>query len=339
LQSNNIDPVTVEPDVNCLSRFVRRYVSLPEQLRAFVVMLSQRSGYFITFTESQKTPMMRTFLVGPRQDRGGLLAREVPVTGALLGAGEPINCLKVFDSTGSVNYQQLSEMLGVEAGDIDLAASAAISPEVLADCADTVDFAIAYGAALAHLEKEQSINFRNDFMPYQGKKLRLQKTLKFLSISVAILVLAVGLYFQLQLLHENKYRGRLSDKFAKQYSAVMFSRKLPAKSDPAKKLAGELRRIKAVKGGQLSITGEESIAAKLTLVLEAFNKCAKQTDLNIDSIAVTGRSISIAGDTSSRKNTLTLRRAIEAGNLGNLQDRLEAEGNRDSFHITIVPKK
>ena len=339
LQGNNIDPVTIEPDVNCLSRFIRQNVSLPDDLRPFFVLLSQRSGYFTAFSESQKASTMRTLLVGPRQDRGELLAREIPVSSALLGAGEQISCLKVFDSAGSVNYQQLSEKLGIEVGGIDLAESAAAGPETLADCADPVDFAIAYGAALAHLEKSQSINFRNDFSPFQGKKLRLQKTLKFLSISVAILVFAVGLYFQLQLLQENKHRSRLRDKFDKQYSAVMFSKKLPAKSDPAKKLAGELRRIKAVKQGQWSITGDKSISAKLTLVLEAFNKCAKDTGLKIDSISITSKSISIAGDTSSRRNTLKLRRAIEAGKLGSLQDRLESKGSRDSFHITIVPEK
>ena len=109
----------------------------------------------------------------------------MPVTAALVGTDEPINGLKVFDSTGSVNCQQLGEKLGIETGSVDLAASAGAKPDALTDCADTVDFAIACGAALAHLEKEQSVNFRNDFSPFLGKKLRLQKMLKVLSISVA----------------------------------------------------------------------------------------------------------------------------------------------------------
>jgi len=338
LQSNNIDPVTVEPDINCLSRFILQNVSLPEDSRSLFGMLSRRSGYFIGFAESQKTPAVRTFLVNPAQDRGDLLAREVLVTAALVGTGEPINCVAVFDSTGSVNYQQLSEKLGIEASSVDLAESAGANPETLADCADTVDFAIAYGAALAHLEKVQSVNFRNDFMPYQGKKVRLQKALKFASISVTVFVLAVGLYFQLRLLQKNKYCRRVYERLEKQYASVMFGRKPVAKLDPVNKLRGELRRIRDVKSGQFSVTGEESIAAKVTLVLEAFNKCAAQTNLKIGKIHLTAKNIRLEGDTSSRKNTLKLFEAIK-GKLEILQSRYDLKGGRDSFSITVVPKK
>jgi hypothetical protein len=209
----------------------------------------------------------------------------------------------------------------------------------LADCADPVGFAIAYGAVLSHLEKAQSVNFRNDFMPYQGKKVRLQKAMKFSSVAVIVLMLAAGLYFQLQLWQENKYRNRLHEKFEKQYSAVMLGKKLPAGSDPVKKLTGELRRIESVKKGLLSVTGEEAISAKLTLVLEAFNKCAAQTNLNIDSIAITTKTISIAGNTSSRENTLKLFDAVRNSGLEVLQQYLEAKGGRDNFSITVEPKK
>jgi len=339
LQRNNIDPATVEPDVNCLSRFVQQNILSPEDSHPLFCMLSRRSGYFIAFAKSKETLAVRTFLINAAQDRTELLAAETPVTMALVGTDEPIDCLKVFDSAGSVNYRQLSEKLGIEAASVDLTASAGAGPQTLSDCDDAVDFAIAYGAALAHLEKEKNINFRSDFMPYQGKKIRLQKALKFAGISVTVLMLAVGLYAQAKLLQKNNYRARLQEKFEKQYSAVMFGKKMPAKLDPVKKLKGELRRIKDVKSGQLSITGEESISTKLTLVFEAFNKCAKQTNLNIDSISITSKSITITGNTSNRKNTLVLRKELEKTKLGNLQEHLEPKGRRDNFRITIVPKK
>ena len=349
LQSNNIDPITIEPDVNCLSRFILQNVSLPPDLRSLFCVLSDSSGYFIAFAETQETPSsgvalakteaMRTFLVRPAQERNELLAREVPITTALVEADMPVNSIKVFDSTGSVDYQQLSKRLGIEAGSVDLVAAAVTGPEALADCAGPVGFAIAYGAALSHLEKAQSVNFRNDFMPYQGKKVRLQKAMKFSSVSVAVLMLAAGVYFQLQLWQKNKYRSQLYEKFEKQYSAVMFGKKPPPKSNPVKKLEGELKRIENVRKGLLSVTGEESISAKLTLVLEAFNKCAAQTNLNIDSISITTRTISITGDTSSRENTLKLFDAIRESRLEILQQDLDAKGGRDNFSITVTPKK
>jgi len=222
---------------------------------------------------------------------------------------------------------------------VDLVGAVTTDPEALADCADPVDFAIAYGAALSHIQKAQRVNFRHDFMPYQGKKVRLQKAMKFLSASITVLMLAMGLYFQLQLLQKNNYRNQLREKFEKQYSTVMLGKKPPAKSNPVKKLASELRRIRDVKSGQLSITGEESVSAKLTLALEAFNKCAAQTNLNIDSITITTKTISITGDTSSRKNTLKLFEEIKKAGLDISQQRLSSKSGRDNFSITIAPKE
>jgi len=114
----------------------------------------------------------------------------------------------------------------------------------------------------------------------------------------------------------------------------MMGEKIPNR--PLQKLAGARRRIENVKKGLF--TGEESGSAKLTLVLRAFNKCASQTDLNIDSISVTTKMIRIVGSTSSRKNTLKLRRTIEDSELKILQDTVVVEGGRDTFIMSVVPK-
>lgn len=339
LQSNNIDPVAIEPDINCLSRFILQNVSLPEDSHALFCLLSDTSGYFIGFAKSQETAAARTFLLRPAQGRMELLVREVPVTAALGGASEPIDRVRFFDSTGSVDDQRLRERLGVDVGSADLAACAGADTEALSDCAGAVDFAIAYGAALSGLDKAHSVNFRNDFMPYQGGKVRLQKAIKFLGVSAAVFMLAVGLYFQLQLWQKNKYRSQLRKKFEKEYAAVMFGKKPPLKSNPVAKLSSEYRRIQDVKSGQLSVTGEESISAKLTLVLGAFNKCAARTNLNVESINITAKTISITGDTSNKKDTLKLFETMEQNGLDVLTQRLDAKGGRDNFRITVAPKK
>jgi len=339
LQQYNIDPVTIEPDVNCLSRFIRQNISLPEDLHPFFCALSRRNGYFVVPADekqgAQKTSAVRTFLVGPTQTRTELLAREVSVTIALVETGEAINCLKVFDSAGSVNYQQLGEKLGIEAGGIDWLQSAGVEPAALADCADPVDFAIAYGAALAPLEKAQSINFRSDFMPYQGKKLRLQKALKLAAVSVTVLAFAVGVYFQSQLFRTNKDRRELFKRLEADYSVVM-GKKPSAKSNLARKLESELRRIEKESGPG----DKESVSARLTLVLEAFNKYAAQArrmDLNIDSVTITSK-ISIVGDTSSLRNTLIFFDAVKE-KLEISKESVSTKDRRNHFSITVVPKK
>lgn len=340
LQSNNIDPVFIEPDVNCLSRFILQKVSLPPDSPSLFCVLAGSSGYFITFAPSRETLAMRTFLVRPAQDRNELLAREVPMTAALVESDKPIGSVKIFDSAGSVDCQQLDERIGLfKIASEDLIGASVAAPEMLADCADPAGFAIACGAALSHLEKAKSVNFRSDFMPYQGGKVRLQKAVKFSSISVVVLALVAGLYFQMQLWQQNKYRSRLYKKLETQYAAVMFGKKPPDKTTPVKKLEGELRRIENVKKGLLSVTGDQAISAKLTLVLEAFNKCAAQTGLNIDSVSITTKTITIAGDTSSRANTLKFFDAVKGGGLDITQQDLSAKGSRDNFNITVEPKK
>ncbi|MBN1393364.1 MAG: hypothetical protein JW947_11265 [Sedimentisphaerales bacterium] len=340
LQGNGFDPVTIEPDANCLAGFLLQNVSPQPDSHPLFCLLSDSSGYFIALSRSRETSAMRTFLVRPSQDRNDLLAREIPVTAALVESDKPVNSIKVFDSTGSVNLQQLGERMGLfEIGDVDLLAAAETAPEVLADCRDHVGFAIAYGAALSHSEKIQNVNFRNDFAPYQGGKVRLQNTVKLASLCAVVLMLAAGVFFQLQLWQENKYRARLFKKLQAEYSAVMFGKKPASKSDAVKKLESELRRIENVKKGLLSVTGEEAITAKLTLVLEAFNKCAAQTNLNIDSISISTKTISIAGDTSSRASTLKLFDAIKTSGLDIQQQNLGSKGGRDNFSITVGPKK
>ena len=343
LQSNNIDPATIEPDVNCLSRFVDRNMLSFESLQSGTLLgiLSQQSGYLVvcpSFAAAQKTPTVRTFLIGPTQNRNELLAREVLMTIASGQLDEPIKCLKAFDSTGSIDYQQLKSKLGMEVSSIDLVGPAGTGHQFLNECNGPVDFAIAYGAALAHQEKTQSINFRNDFMPYQGKKVQMQKALKFASYSVTVLMLAVGLYFQASLWKINRGRSAASRKFAQDYSAVMLGKKLPAKTSPVTKLKSELGRIKDVKRGLISEEGEKSISAKLTLVLQAFNNIAENTDLNIESVTITDRNINIAGDTSSRGNTLRLFEAIKKAGLEIQQQGLYTKESRDNFSITVVPK-
>jgi len=343
LQNNNIDPITVEPDVQCLERFVSQVLCPPDDPPAetLFAVLSDRNGYLIIpANEQARQPWFaRTFLLGQAQNRNALLAGQVPVTIALLDEGQAIKHVKTFDSAGSVDPGCLAEAIAIQTEAVTPGEAVSADLADRADCDNPVDLAIAYGAALAHADKLQTIDFRNDFMPYQGRKVQLRKALKFSSISVIVLLAALGLYAQLQLMQVNNYRKRLHDKFAEQYATVMLGDRFPSKADPLSKLEREKRRIQNVKSGQLSITGEESISSKLTLVLKAFNEYSAGADLNIDSISITTKSISIAGDTSSRRNTLQLFDAIKQGRLRVVQQRLYSKDGRDNFRITAVPAK
>jgi hypothetical protein len=345
LQQYNLDPVNIEPDVHCLSRFIDRRVNLekPEQAATLYGMLSHRNGYLIVppiaaDDESQTASIVRTFLVGAKQDRTKLLQREVLVTTALVEGAGSLSSLTFFDSTGAVNYKQLGDTVGIGTDEIDLRSIVETKLEPDTDYADPIDFAIAYGAVLGLSEKERSVNFRDDFSPFQGKKLRFQKTLKIAAISVTILLVAVGLYFQTQLFSVNKNRDKLHSNFAKDYTETTLD-KLPNNfkiKDAVRDISALLRRIEAENKGL--ITNEKSIASNLTLVLSAFNKCAVQTNLNIDTITVTTKDITIMGDTSNRQKTLKFFEALKKSNLENMRFNFSAKGGRDNFNITVAPK-
>ncbi len=345
LQQYNLDPVTMEPDVGCLSRFICRATGSaePREGETLFAVLSRRSGYLVapstTAAEGARTASaVRTFLVGAMQDRGRLLAREVLVTTALVERAEPINSLKVFDLAGDVDYQQLSEKLGIEADAIDLAETAGIEPEIVAECASPADFAIAHGAALSHWQKGRNVNFRDDFSPFQGKKLRLQRALKFAAVSVTVLLIAAGVFFQTQLYAATRDGDNLRSRFAKDYSDVTLGKLSDSMKikDAVRKLNDLKRRIEREKKG-LETDGK-SVSAKLTLVLTAFNKSAARTNLNIKSITVAPKTISIAGDTS-RKSTQTLFDAIRDGGLEITKESIVPKGGRDTFNIMVKPKE
>jgi hypothetical protein len=346
LQQYDLDPVTIEPDVNCLSRFIcGRITSVePRQAETLFGILSRRTGYLIVpptpDAERPRTAStVRTFLVGPMQDRAKLLAREVLVTTALVEGAEPIHYLKLFDSAGAADYRQLGEKLSVETGTIDLCEAAGTELQTLADCANPVDFAIAYGVALSRSQKGRSVDFRDDFSPFQGKKLRLQKSLKFAAASVTVLFIAAGLYFHPELFRANRDISNIRSRFAEDYKDVALERlsdNLTIK-DAVGKLRGIQRHIEGEKTGP--IADEKSISSKLALVLMAFNKCAAQTNLNIKSASITTRNISITGDTSSRQNTLKFFNAVRNNGLEISQEDFDSKGGRDSFNISVALKK
>ncbi len=301
LQTNSIDPVAVDPDVYCLSRYLIEYTEKAEESEGSILyaVLSDCRGYLVVVSAERELVTLRTFLIGASQDRTSLLAREALVTMAL-AAAHPVKRLCAFDIRGELPLQSVGEKMGIAVSACDLAAMAGAGPEQISGCSNPVDLALAYGAALGLAEKSNSVSFRNDHMPFLGKKLRFQRAVRFLSISLTILLLAVGVFFHSQLLRENRYREALRGKLEPDYLAVMPGKaKLPDTMKAAvSDLDRTLRILKAEKTGVGA--DQDSVTAKMKLILEAMNSCAKNTSLNIDKITITGPNITLSGTTPSQ---------------------------------------
>lgn len=343
LQQHNLDPITIEPDVNCLLRLIRQKNSSsePGQENIFGI-LSDHSGYLIVpqsavGDETQQNSTVRTFLVGPRQNRTELLTREILITMALMQSGEPKKSLKVFDSAGAINTEKLGESSNLVIENIHWLDNTENEIQASSHNTNTVDFSIAYGTALALFEKEHSVNFRDDFNPFQGKIIKKQKALKFTMVSFVILFVAIGLYFHTQLFSTNRNIKKLHNRFAQEYAAVTFDTlKKDFSMNTAKK---NLNKLKTSIENQRKgiIPGDDtSISSKLTLLLSAFNKCAAKTDLYLEKITLNEKDIVVTGDTSSRANTTKLFDIVKNEGFSISNDRDQTVGNRNIFSMSLA---
>jgi cell division protein FtsL len=343
LQQHNIDPITMEPDIYCLSRFIARQTQSDQHRQGTLyAMLSGRSGYLIAPPSSggpRKSSLVRTFLVGPKQNRTELLIREVLMTSALSQSDGPIKNLRISDSTTDLDKESLTQKTGIETAALDLFRPPQGEIQNIGECSDHIECAIACGAATSLLEKEHKVNFRDDFSPFQGRKVKIQKALKFAAFSVSVLFIAVGLYFQIQLFTVNRELKNLRNKFSQDYAAVALE-KLPedATFKKAVRDLGTLQRKIEAQTKGLGDADRASILSKLTLILTAFNKCADKTDLNLKRLAITSQNITITGDTSGRSQTTLFFNTLRANGLNVNTPSYELKGNRDGFSITVTPK-
>jgi len=198
---HGMDPVSVEPDIRCLSRFVTDACAAADgQPRTLFGMLGRTSGYLVFSTSSNGKPKAqtpgRTFLIGGRQNRQELLGREVVVTTAMVETTDPITRICVYDTARQVDSALLGQRTGIETGEFDVSAAAG-GLDVSQQCEDAVAFSIACGAGFGLSQKAEPVDFRRDFMPYLGRRRRLEKSLKFLSISIGVLLVASSFMFVL----------------------------------------------------------------------------------------------------------------------------------------------
>ncbi len=337
LQGAGIDPVTIDPDSCCLSRYLGMYGTSAEASihKPLYALLSDSRGYLLTVPKAGEPSTIRAFPLAETLNREQVLARETLLTAALAEAAEPVDQLCLFDVKNEVSAEQLAPRVGRAVTVCDPAGLAGAGPDDIAGCSNAVDFALAYGAALTLREKEKSVSFRNDHMPYEGTKLRMNRALKFLSISVTAFLLGVGVYFQAQLMLVSKTQADLRDKFKPDYVAVMVGRKFPTTIREAEKnLRKELDRLMAEKG--IKGAPQESISAKLKLVLQAIYSCMEQTGLTVDTITITSKTIYINGTTNNRRSTDSVLEAMKDVGLTVEEHQVGADGNRDKFDMTLT---
>lgn len=344
LQGQDMDPQVVEPDVSSLARFVRRHqgAAKSEAGPCLVGILSRQHGYFLRSSPGHQVVPVRAFLVGLHQDRTDLFAREAFTTMAA-GGKEPFTHVLAFDSASPVQGTALAERLAMEVTEAEcfrMDLTGPQDPQPAPEDLDAVAHAIAFGAGLAHDDKAHTADFRNDFMPFQGKRLRLQSAIRWTSISVAVLITAIGLHLQVRLMQVNKDLGQVRDRVSKDYSTVMRS-KLPRGRSPVDELKREVRRIKDIKSGELGL--QNNVLARFGLLLKAFASPGDggrgKIDLKVDSVNLSTTDITLVGSTASRSETEAFFKKLTDSGFEKGRTNEASQAGRSTFTVHVEPKK
>ncbi len=337
LQSRGIDPAVIEPDIVTLSRFLRHNFTVPMDRKCLFAAFSDRACYIITTSDSSDIAAGRSFLVAKTQDKTGVLAAQIPLTIAAQKDGASFDLLFVAGvGDNEIDTEKLAKRLSLEVKTTDFQ-SLLPTAEEIPDGSDTAGFAFACGSALGQVLKIQTCDFRRSFAPYEGKRLLLQKSLRFLAVCAAIGLLAAGLYFQLKVFRKNNYTSQLKDKLQNDYAAVMYGKKHTTVEPFNKRLNRIYTQLqKRYSGG---IEDEQAVTAKLTFILEVLNKCPKKIDLKIENIKISSKTITIIGDTNGKKSTLMMMDYFKKHPKLKLSPKRSSRpvAGRDAFIIHLEP--
>ena len=338
LKTVNLDPIIVEPDMVCLSRYLSQNLASKMTPETLTVIMAPGICYLISPAKHGFSPAIRSFLVYPNQDIIPLLARQIPITIASHApqTETPITNLLIAGSIDNIDTAALGEMTGFTVQTSDL-----ISDQSIDDSnTSTAAVAIAYGTAMAELIKTDTSDFRREFMPFQGKKRILQKSIRTLTMYLTILMIAVGIYFQAKIYKKTDAVATLNEQAEQTFSDVMYGKKANTKHmSIVSQLRTEANKVKKA-GSGLGVGDERSVSAKLTYLLQAINGLPKSVKLTIKDIKITARDITVIGHTNSRSSYGKLSKAI--GNHKKLakgkENFKQASGTGDSFTISAKLK-
>lgn len=337
LQEGGLDPTVIEPDIVTLTRSLTQTAGFAERTDALFIVLSEKNCYMLR-PQTGFAPIVRTFFLPAGDAAENALAREILLARASTESKNPINAIVLIGNMRGIDSAHIAERTGlkVTAESPEKSLVRSMIPDDQIACHELL---IAYGAALAARNRAGRVDFRHDFMPYQGQRRVMEGSLRVISISMTVLLLAIGIFFLSRTLRMRGYAGRVEENNVAEYKAVMFGKNPPAAPRmPSSALKTEYTRVKNIEDG-IGLGDDKSIPARLTFFLEAVNSTPANVDIVIQQITVTSRSMKVKGDTNSQPGTMALLNEIKKHpRIALGSERIAADGSRYVFEITIDSK-
>ena len=343
--SAGFDPETVEPDILCLARFFQQCFVTPGTMRPLFVVFGEKTCYILSFTDAGHA-RVRSFVLSASATKTQTLSREIPLTIAAMNTGTAFTGIFIAGSTEGLEPSALAERIGMAVEIVDGVKLTGVGSSILGDGTPPAAYLAAYAAALSPTRTRRA-DFRADTIPYQGRRKVLEKALRTVCVSAAVILLAIGLNLQVQASRHNRAIQDLKDKLLTDYSPIMNSDILPTTEKVSSKLVRTLNQLeKAAKG--MGSGDENSVVSRLTSVLEGLNaamqvaegKSANKIGLEIDRIEIFSKSVTLKGTTAGRKETLAMTEAFKAsGKLNPTHSQLKEAGSRDGFQIGLETRQ
>lgn len=336
VQAGGMDPSQMEPDVVCLSRALEKMPGYDEKDRIYLLIF-EKTCYLIFPSHSGFAPKVRTFLLPDEPDKAAALARQIILTSAAMTDVVPVKKIILVGRFKDIDLSELKRRTGMAVEELDAQKELHLEIPYEVSAERYNGFLFACGAAMGLVGRCRKADFRRDFMPYQGRRRILEKSLRVVSISLTVLFVVLGLYFQVKAFRVKGYASEWNKKLRTDYSASMYGKEPPGSMSMGYKLRSELKRVQQLQ--QYGID-ENAITARLTYILQAVNQSPASVDVNLKTITISERSITLVGDTDSRTSTRNLFDAIKAHKrLEVVEERFNAGNQRDEFNITLKTKE
>jgi hypothetical protein len=334
LQAGGLDPTVMEPDAVCLARAIEKIDTADKTGKMFLLVLGH-TCFLLTFLNSSFAPKVRIFLLPEDTDKTAALARQITLTAAGMPAGT-VKTLVLVNGAKSVDLAEMKSKTGLQVELPNLCQQLTLENPQDVPSEQAEGFLFACGSAMAIASRGRQADFRRDFMPYQGRRRILQKSMRILSISLTILFVMFGLYFQTRAMRMKGYVSELHDKLIKDYTGAMRGTNPPKSESIGSRLRRELKNVKDMQ--QYGLV-EGSVVARLTYVLEAINTAPATVSLTVKSITISERTISVIGSTNNRKSTRELFDAIKKHNkLTVSEERFTPGKDGDEFVVSLKIK-
>ncbi len=332
LQAEGTDPVLMEPEAVSLARALEQKSPSFQDSRNLFVWLCGTQCLFLRNANKGRAVYFRRVGLVRGEDLVPQLAGQIQLTLAGWASSEPVESLILTGETEQVQPEALAQKISYPVKTEQLEWPAG-------EQGDPIQAAAAWGAALSSLHRSRKADFRRDFLPYQGQRKMLQKSLRLISISLTVILVSIGLYFQMKSLRLQTYIARLDDKLLADYKGCMYGQKPPPNQPILTRLRNVLRQVRQRQEG-FGTGDDNSVPARLTFLLEALIKTPPSVDFQVQQISITERALRLQGDTNGRRSTLQLLDEFKK------HPKLEVESNqispappRDKFEIVLQTKK